>query len=407
VAQATELPLAGYRVIDLSTMFTGPYCTRMLADYGADVIKIEPPSGDPVRSEGPFYHDEPHPEKSGMFLFLNTNKRSITLDIESHKGQVLLKELVKDAAIVIENFKPGYLDDLGLGYGDLSKINPTLVMTSITNFGQTGPYKHWEGVDLTMWAMGGAMNTSGHGEREPLKMSGRIASHHVGSVASLATLTALWKAELQEEGDHVDISFFETWMGAIERHTSQLLSYQFTGETAPRPIPGSRLGTGARPVLDGHFHITSAGGTRFARLLKMMEMEELLNEPPYNDEFTQAQPETSEIFDTVYIPWMLEHTKDELTDLVIKNGVLGGGVNTVQDLLENKQFRHRNYWQTIDHPMTGPLEYPGYNFRTHGAPLPEKRQRAPLLGEHNKDILGEELGLTGEDLVLLRERGTI
>ena len=133
----------------------------------------------------------------------------------------------------------------------------------------------------------------------------------------------------------------------------------------------------------------------------------MLNEPPYNDELSLAQPETSEIFDTVYIPWMLEHTKDELTDLVIENSVLGGGVNTVEDLLDNKQFRHRNYWQTIDHPMTGPLEYPGYNFRTHGAPLPETRQRAPFLGEHNKEILGEELGLSGEDLALLRERGTI
>ena len=407
MTQQAELPLSGYRVLDLSTMMTGPYCTRMLADYGADVIKIEPPTGDPARSEGPFYHDDPHPEKSGLFLGLNTNKRSITLNLESKRGQEILKRMVQDAAIVVENFKPGYLDGLGLGFEDLVKINPKVVMTSITNFGQTGPYKDWEGVDLTMWAMGGAMNTSGSGDREPVKMSGRIASHHVGSVASMATLTALWKAELQDEGDQVDISFFETWMGAIERHTTQLLSYQFTGEVAQRPVPGARLATGARPAADGYFHITSAGGSRFLRLLGMMGMEDLANEPPYNDPVALAQPETAELFDTVYIPWMMEHTREELTDLVMKHGVLGGGVNTIADLMNNKSFRARGYFQTIDHPMTGPLEYPGYNFRTHGAPLPETRQRAPLLGEHTKDILGDELGYSGEDIALLRERGII
>ncbi|MQG21473.1 MAG: CoA transferase, partial [SAR202 cluster bacterium] len=199
------MPLEGYKVIDLSNMLTGPYCTRMLSDYGAEVIKVEPKTGDPARMHGPFLNDDPDSEKSGLFLFLNTNKRSITVDIETEEGQDVIRELVKDASIVVENFKPGYLESLGLGYDALSDINPNLVMTSITNFGQTGPYKDWEGVDLTIWAMGGAMKTSGNGDYEPLKMAGRIASFHVGSVASLATLTALWQAEFQDEGDHVDV----------------------------------------------------------------------------------------------------------------------------------------------------------------------------------------------------------
>ena len=137
---SSVMPLDGYRVLDLSTMLTGPYCTRMLSDYGADVIKVEPRGGDPSRTHGPFLNDDPSPEKSGLFLFLNTNKRSITVDLESQGRQEIIKTLVEQSSIVVENIKPGYLDKLGLGYRDLSQINPSLVMTSITNFGQTGPY---------------------------------------------------------------------------------------------------------------------------------------------------------------------------------------------------------------------------------------------------------------------------
>ena len=162
---SSVMPLDGYRVLDLSTMLTGPYCTRMLSDYGADVIKVEPKGGDPARTHGPFLNDDPDPEKSGLFLFLNTNKRSITVDLESQSGQEIIKKLVKKSSILVENF-----NKLGLGYRDLSQINPSLVMTSITNFGQTGPYSNWEGVDITIWAMGGAMKTSGNGMYEPLKI---------------------------------------------------------------------------------------------------------------------------------------------------------------------------------------------------------------------------------------------
>ena len=134
---SSVMPLDGYSVLDLSTMLTGPYCTRMLSDYGADVIKVEPRGGDPARTQGPFLDDDPDTEKSGLFLFLNTNKKSITVDLESQSGQEIIKKLVEKSSILVENFKPGYLDKLGLGYRDLSQINPNLVMTSITNFGQT------------------------------------------------------------------------------------------------------------------------------------------------------------------------------------------------------------------------------------------------------------------------------
>ena len=411
MTQASDiLPLDGFRVIDLSTLFTGPYCTRMLSDYGAEAIKVEPPTGDPSRAQGPFKDDIPDPEKSAPFLFLNTNKKSITINLETKKGQEMVRDLVKDAAMVVENFKPGYLDGLGLGYSDLVKVNPKIVMTSITNFGQTGPYKDWEGVDLTIWAMGGAMKTSGNGDRYPLKMAGRIASHHVGSVASLATLTALWKAELQDEGDHVDVPFFETYMGAIDRHVGQLVGYQYNGAIAQRPIPGARLATGARPVENGYFLVTGGaqgGGRFFQRLMAMLGEEEKLKEFPWNDNKQWSEPDTIDLFETFYLPWMLEHTKEQITKEVIKYGVLGGPVNTVEDLLNVEQYREREYWQEIEHPVAGSFEYPGYNFRPHGVEMPKNRQPAPLLGQHNHQIFSEELGLSVLEIARLREQGVV
>lgn len=409
-AISNVMPLEGYKVIDLSNMLTGPYCTRMLSDYGAEVIKVEPKTGDPARMHGPFLNDDPDLEKSGLFLFLNTNKRSITVDIETEEGQDVIRDLVKDASIVVENFKPGYLESLGLGYDALSAINPNLVMTSITNFGQTGPYKDWEGVDLTIWAMGGAMKTSGNGDYEPLKMAGRIASFHVGSVASLATLTALWQAEFQDEGDHVDVPFFETFMGAIDRHVGQLVGHQYTGNIAPRSIPGSRLAAGARPVSDGYFLITGGaqgGGRFFQRLMAMLGMEDQLNEFPWNDRSQYTEQDTIDLFESFYVPWMLEHTKDEVTDLVREYGVLGGAVNTVGDLLSIKQYRERDYWQEIEHPVAGSFEYPGYNFRPHGVEMPETRNPAPLLGQHTDEVLTDALGYSAEKIEQLHKSGAV
>ena len=406
---SSVMPLDGYRVLDLSTMLTGPYCTRMLSDYGADVIKVDPRGGDPARTQGPFLDDDPDTEKSGLFLFLNTNKKSITVDLESQSGQEIIKKLVEKSSILVENFKPGYLDKLGLGYRDLSQINPNLVMTSITNFGQTGPYRDWEGVDITIWAMGGAMKTSGNGMYEPLKMAGNIASFNVGSVASLATLTALWKAEMQSEGDHVDVPFFETFMGVIDRHVAQLVSHQYTGNIAQRAIPGNRLASGARPVSDGYFLITAPQGQVrfFERLMSMLGQEDHLHEHPWDDPAIRNEPETIEQFDSFYIPWMLERTKEEVTNLVREHGVLGGAVNTVGDLLQVPQYRDRGYWQEIDHPIAGAFEYPGYNFTPHGVDMPKMRRPAPLLGEHNTEILSNELGYSPEELSAMIEQSVI
>ncbi len=187
-----EGALADITVLDLTHHIAGPYCTKLLATYGAEVIKIERPgTGDPARQAGPFPGDVPHPEKSGLFLHLNTNKQSVTINLQHARGQALIRELVKQVDVVVENFAPRVLPALGLSYADLEPLNPRLVLTSISNFGQTGPYRDWRAQDIVIYAMGGAMNITGLPDREPLRLALNLMAYQGGNVAATATMTGV------------------------------------------------------------------------------------------------------------------------------------------------------------------------------------------------------------------------
>ncbi len=186
-----EQLLTGIKVLDLTHYIAGPFCTKLMADYGADVIKIERPGkGDIARQVGPFPEDVPDPEKSGLFLYLNTNKKGITLNLKTKTGIEILKKLVKESDVLVENFRPGVLPSLGLEYETLKKVNPRLVMTSISNFGQTGPYRDWKATEITLYALSGQMSRQGDPDREPLKHALSIFQYFAGKVASLVTLAA-------------------------------------------------------------------------------------------------------------------------------------------------------------------------------------------------------------------------
>ena len=202
--------LGGYRVLDL-TDEKGLLCGKMLGDMGADVIKVERPGGDTARSLGPFYHDEIHPERSLFWFAMNTSKRGITLDIETADGQEIFKKLVKTADFVIESFQPGYLDKLGLGYSMLEKLNPGIILVSITPFGQTGPYKDWKTSDIVSWAMSGEMVMWGEAEDPPVKISGHSQAYMcAGADACMGAVTALLHRSIAGEGQQVDVSIFES-----------------------------------------------------------------------------------------------------------------------------------------------------------------------------------------------------
>jgi crotonobetainyl-CoA:carnitine CoA-transferase CaiB-like acyl-CoA transferase len=390
-------PLSDIRVIDLSQGIAGPYSTKLLADFGADVIKVERPgSGDYARRLGPFPGDVSHPEKSGIFLHLNTDKRGITLDLKTAEGVDALKGLVKGVEILIESFKPGVMDRLGLDYDTLAKINPNLVMTSVSNFGQTGPYRDYKASDLIFYGMGGRMHASGLPERYPLKLGGNHAQYQAGNVAAMASMFA-WYGQRHGTigGQHIDVSIFETQMASYNSRMPALLAYQYTGERGRR-LGGIRLGypSGFYPCLDGYINV-QGGGAFWPRTIAMLGMPELLEDPRFLPPMGQMDPDAREEFEsTIWLPWVLERTKREVVEQCQAFEILSGAVNTIEEVMDNNpQFDARGYWVNIDHPEVGTLRYPGAPIYTQ-----ERwwriRRPAPLLGQHTEEVLREELEST-------------
>ena len=400
-----EQPLSDVKVLDLTWHIAGPYCTKLLADYGAEVIKVERPgAGDPARSLGPFLGDDPHPEKSGLFLHLNTNKRGITLNLKSSTGKKMFKELVKDVDILVESFSPGVMERLGLGYEELEKINPKLVMTSISNFGQSGPYRDFKASDIILYGMGGEMYDTGIPERHPLKKGGTVIQYQGGNHAAAATMVALFASRLQGIGQQVDISIFETQMGSIDRRMSYLINYQYNKEISPR-FGGQGLGIpyGTYPCKGGYFDL--AGGLAFwPRVVQMLERPDLLNDPRFATGEGQARPECREEFDAIFLPWLMQRTNRECVQAGQKAGVLCATVSSMEDLLNDPHWGAREFWVDIEHPVAGKLTYPSGPIRME-TPF-QIRRPAPLLGQHNEEVYGE-LGYSRDDLVKLRERGVI
>ena len=397
------LPLDGLRIVDLTQEAMGPFCTRLLADYGAEVIKIEPPAGDPARALPPFAADTPGPERSGTFLFLNTNKRSVVLDLERPADRERLLDLVAGADGVVESFAPGTLDALGLGYDRLAAVNPRVVLTSITHFGQDGPYRDWQATDLTVYAMGGPMLTTGHIDHEPIRVAGRMASYQVGYMAALATAVGLHAAEARGTGEHVDVSAFEALTDSIDTRLTRLQAYQYAGSLAQRGSLARGVGMGTYPCADGFVTLSGGLPAQVPRLFRMLGVEHLLEQPKWSVPGMAFDPERVDEFAAYLLPWTLARTKREVREACQEYGVLGAPISTVAEALDDPSFVERGFFQQIDHPETGAIRYPGYHFTLHSedGPMPPRR-RAPLLGEHTDEILGalperRPAGRRGED----------
>ena len=384
-------PLSDIRIVDLTHGIAGPYCTKLLADFGADVIKVErPDSGDYARSLGPFPNDVPHPEKSGLFLFLNTNKRGITLDLTSDEGIEALKQLVKDADILVESFRPGVMASLGLDYDTLKGINPNLVMTSVSNFGQTGPYRDYKASELTLFGMGGRMYALGLPERYPLKLGGNHVQYQAGNNAAMATLFA-WHGQRYEGmgGQRVDVSILETQMASINGRLTSLVNYQYNGERGRRRGPSTRGGypQGHYPCKDGYISV-SGGGQRWPLTVAALGMPELLEDPRFAPPFGQQSMEGKEEFERdIWLPWLMARTKQQAVAECQVQGLLIGANNTIDEVVDdNPQLDARDYFTEIDHPVAGRFRYPGAPILTEGRWW-RIRKPAPLLGQHNREVL--------------------
>ena len=413
--------LAPFRVLDL-TDEKGFLCGRVLGDFGADVIKIEPPGGDPGRAVGPFYHDITHPEKSLYWMAYNANKRGVTLNIEAAEGREVFNKLVKSADFVIESFKPGRMAKLGLGYEDLRQVNPGIIMTSITSFGQSGPWQDYKGSDIALWALSSYMYVTGDEDRPPVCPSFPQAFLHAGLEAASASLIALHHRQLTGEGQWVDVSAQD----ALAIVNLQNQQYWNLAKFNPKRAGSSQMLSGVRwsrqkrlwKCRDGFviFIISSGhmGAPGNKALTEWMTSEGLAPEFMQKINWDTFDPQGQELTDEQYRGMIVaisgffeRHTKAELYEEAVQKRIVLYPCNTTEDLMHDAQLKARDFWTEIPHAeLGGTLTYPRPCVAFSEAPC-DIRRRAPLIGEHNEEVYVGELGYSKEDLARFREKRVI
>ena len=380
--------LDNVRVLDLTHHIAGPYATKLFADFGADVVKVERPGGDIARGLGPFQGGEPHPERSGLFFYLNTNKRSAVLDLHTDAGKQALAALAKRADIVVESFAPGTLEKLGVGYEFFRGIKPELPVVSISNFGQDGPYRDYKLSELTLYGFAGEMYSMGETDREPMKMAGTAALFESGAAIAVGVMGALFASKRHGIGQHVDISLAETHFGGVDRRHATAIAFQFSGRKTLRLAShGGGMPQGIYPCADGYVDFTNAG-LRPDRVADMLNHAEWLNDPRYSDPMQRMNPAVIEDWNANFIVWCIERTKREIWDEARRAKVMCGPMFTMEDLFTDEHFRDRGFWAKADHSELGQITIPGRPFQMqHGGW--ELRRAAPLLGQHTDEVLRE------------------
>lgn len=409
--------LEGLRVLEYARFVSGPYCSRLLADLGAEVIKVEEPrTGDEARKRGPFPDDVPHPEKSGLFIYLNTNKLGITLDLKTSKGREIFKELVRAADVLVENNPPSWMPKLGLDYDSLQRVNPRLIMTSITPFGQTGPYTEYKSCYLNTFHGGGEgyLLPAGLGyvlypDREPIKAGGFIGEYDIGLAAATATLGAYFQAQVSGEGQYVDVSGTEVIAG--------LMRYEFApyndGWVVNRASWALPIG-GLVQCRDGFVELMPLMEHMYEGLLELIDPG-LAKDERYqykNIMLSYARPVGGDEDDVrqnlkdIIEAWTLKHTKEEIYHQTQAKGCAAGIIATPEDVLNSEQLKARRLFVEIDHPEAGVIKCPSSPCIFSQTPW-QFRRHAPRLGEHNGDILCGRIGLSPQELSELSQTGVI
>jgi len=408
--------LEGVKVLDLTHYIAGPYCTKLLSGLGADVIKVERlDQGDGVRWLGPFASGTEipsgpplqkggrAPEDGAWFLYLNTAKQSLALDLKSDEGRRVILELAAKADILVENFAPGGMDSLGLSYTELKNANPALVVTSISNFGQTGPYRDWKASELNLYALGGLMNITGEPEQEPLKEGMPLAQLGAGQNAFAATMAALMYAEESGQGQQIDVSIAEYATNILE---NALMQFSYSGVEYNRVGNRGygRAAWGIYPCLDGHVGIIAGPDHRWPEVARIMEREELADERFLS---RAGRLEFADEVDAYMLPFLIDNPKLEIFKAGQESGLGFSFVATMQDILEMEQLLDRDYFVEIEHPVAGKLTYPGAPIMPEEGVEAWVFKRAPLLGEHTTEALSSWLGYSGTQVSDLIGQGVL
>lgn len=399
-------PLDGVTVLDLTTGIAGPYATKLLADAGAGVWKIERPGGDFARRMGPFPGDAPHPEKSGVFFYYNTNKQSCVVDLRRPQARAVFERLLGAADLVVESMRPGALTRLVGGWDHIHARRPDVSLVSISNFGQTGPYRDYLASELVLFGYGGEMYSMGVPERAPVKMYGVAALVESGAAAAVAAMGALISSLHHGCGQHVDVSLADCQFGGVDRRHAWIVGYEFSGKRGLRGQGVPTVGAGATvyPCADGYVELTGIQ-LRLDRLADMLGHPDWLRDPIWQRPGVFYEPDAVGEFQAHLIGWLIERTKREVWAEARRAKVLCGPLFSVDELFADEHFRGRGFWQRLEHPALGTLEIPGRPFQMSDSAW-EARAGAPLLGQHTRDILAS-VGYDGGEIDALVAAGVV
>ena len=392
--------LEGIKVLDLSGDIAGSFCARLLADYGAEVLKLEPPSGCAMRRLGPFFHEEVDREKSLFFLVMNLNKKGATLNLETAAGQRIFRELVSHVDVVVESFPPGYLESLGLDYKRLEDINPGLVMTSITPFGQEGPYSGFKGEEIVNYAMGMIMSISGVQGREPLKHGGFQAQYEGGLNGAAATSMAVFMQENTGIGQHIDLSVTECVASSM---MATQTTYPFMGGTQTRRRASGGQFTHPMACADGWIIVQPGGGASWEDIAEFFGTPELL-EPRFAEPAQRSV--NGEELDRIVLESIKDRGKWELFPKAAEARMLFGLVQTPGELADCPQLESREFYREVEHPVMGKVRVPAVLFNYSLTPYQLQRP-SPTLGQHNTEIYRDGLGYSREEIDCLRQMEVI
>lgn len=382
--------LEGIRVVEVGGGLSASYATKLFADFGADVVKVETPQGDPTRRMAPFLGNQPGEDSSAVYLHTNTNKRSVVLDLHADGDRGTFADLVATADLLVESYAPGTLDSWNLGFDALRRRRPRLVMVSITPFGQDGPYAGYQGSEVVYYGMGGPMLGNGTPDGEPVKLGGYMSLYQLGNSAATAAMAALMVAESPGgEAVHVDVNGLESQLTNADRRTTFLLNYAYNHVSTDRASALlSVLPNGAYPTADGYVQmvVTMPWVPRMLAAIGDPELDELFARIA-QDPSLLARPETKEAIDASLYPWLLDRTKQEVMETAQRHKWPVTALKTPVEVLEDEHFVQRGFFTPVDHPTAGRVVHPGAPF--HVADGWELRTPAPRLGQHTEEVLGE------------------
>lgn len=396
--------LEGLTVLDFSSHIAGPYATKLLADMGARVIKVERPGGDPARSLPPFLKDEPGPDRSATYQYLNTNKESIVLDLKAPESRDVVRELVARSDLVVTASPPATEEALGIDYPTLNSYRDVPVV-AITNFGHEGPYRDYRLSDTVLYAMGAEMYSHGIAEREPLKLGGTAATLQCGAMAATAAMGAITAYEVHGIGQLVDVPCFTVQVSNVDRRSSSILAYRFCGRVQER-TPGITAGIagGVYPTADGFVEVTASAGNYWRRFVEMID-DDTLRDPRWENPAINFDPNAKSEADGIVYPWMITRTSAEVWEAARDAHAMVAPIYSGVDLYNDENFRQRGLWTEVDHPTLGKLPMLGRPYIFEHTPW-RVRSAAPRLGQHTGSVL-TEAGLDSAAITHLRTKGVI